>query len=213
MNLILLGAPGAGKGTQSPVLCAKLDLTHVSTGDIFRDEISRKTPLGTQVSQIVASGKLVPDSLTLELVANRIKTVAGGLLFDGFPRTIEQAEGLDLLLEKTGRSLDAVIFVDLQESEIIRRLTSRRTCKACGRIYNLFSNPPAKAGACDVCGGELVQRADDSEETAKRRIMVYRDQTEPLVAYYKANHRFIKVDGGLAPDKVSGAIYAALEAK
>jgi len=213
MNLILLGAPGAGKGTQSPALCAKLNLEHLSTGDMFRAEIAKKSPLGEQISQIVASGKLVPDSLTLDIVANRVKSVQNGLLFDGFPRTLEQAEGLDSLLEKNNRTLDAVVFIDLAEAEIVKRLTSRRTCKGCGKIYNLSSNPPAKEGVCDACGGELLQRADDSVETVSRRIMVYRDQTEPLVAYYKANHRFIRVDGGQSPAQVTAAIYSALGVK
>lgn len=210
MNLILLGAPGAGKGTQSALLCERLSLKHLSTGDILREEIGKKSPVGLQVAQLVSSGKLVPDALVLEIVAAKIREEKDGLLFDGFPRTIEQAEGLDDLLEKQGKNIDAVVFIDLAEGEVIRRLTSRRTCKKCGKIYNLVSTPPANPEVCDVCGGQLFWRDDDSLETVKRRLMVYRDQTEPLVAYYKANHRFIKVDGALAPEKVTGEICAAL---
>ncbi|MDD2772625.1 MAG: adenylate kinase [Elusimicrobiales bacterium] len=210
MNLILLGAPGAGKGTQSALLCERLSLKHLSTGDILREEIGKKSPVGLQVAQLVSSGKLVPDALVLEIVAAKIQEEKDGLLFDGFPRTIEQAEGLDDLLEKQGKKIDAVVFIDLAEGEVIRRLTSRRTCKKCGKIYNLISTPPANPEACDVCGGQLFWRDDDSLETVKRRLMVYRDQTEPLVAYYKANHRFIKVDGALAPERVTGEICAAL---
>ena len=132
---------------------------------------------------------------------------------DGFPRTIDQAEGLDVFLEKEGRKLDAVVFIDLAEGEVIRRLTSRRTCKNCGKIYNLISTPPVKDDVCDVCGGKLFWREDDSIDTVKRRLMVYRDQTEPLVTYYKANHHFVKVDGALAPAAVTEEIFKALGVK
>ena len=213
MNLILLGAPGAGKGTQSELLCDRLSLKHFSTGDIFREEIGKKTQLGLKVTQIVCSGKLVPDSLVLEIVTSRIKAEKGGVLFDGFPRTIEQAEQLDLFMDKDGRKLDAVVLIDLAEDEVVRRLTSRRTCKGCGKIYNLISTPPKKADVCDVCGGAILCREDDTVETVKRRLMVYRDQTEPLVAYYKANHHFIRVDGALAPAVVTEDIIKALGAK
>jgi len=212
VNLILLGAPGAGKGTQAAVLCEKLGLAHLSTGDIFREEIEKKSPLGTEAAKFVNAGRLVPDSLVLELVKERAKAEKGGLLFDGFPRTLEQAEGLDGFCSDSGRCIDAVVFIDLAEAEVVRRLTSRRTCKNCGRIYNLISSPPKSGQACDKCGGELYWRQDDSLETVKKRLMVYRDQTEPLVAYYKANHRFVRVDGALAPQKVTEEILGLLGA-
>jgi len=213
VNIILLGAPGSGKGTAAQDLCHQLDLRHLSTGDIFRDEIGRKTELGVKVQKLVESGKLVPDSMVLDIVTGAIAKESRGLLFDGFPRTLEQAEGLDNFFSRQSKKIDAVVLLDVPEDVIVGRLTSRRTCTKCKHVYNLVSTPPAKAGVCDKCGAELYQRADDMPETVSKRLMVYRDQTEPLVAYYKASNRLLKIDGARKPAAVVADIVAAIGRK
>ncbi|MFH1620091.1 MAG: adenylate kinase [bacterium] len=210
MNLILLGCPGAGKGTQASVLCERLGLKHISTGDIFREEISKKTPLGLKVSDYLNAGKLVPDTLVVDVVASRFEGEKGGVLFDGFPRTLEQAEALDACLVKTGRRVDAVIFINISEKEVLSRLTARRGCPKCGRVFNLNTNPPASEGVCDNCGGNLTQREDDTASTVSRRLMVYRDLTQPLVAYYRASNIFHEVDGNAQPQEITARIISLL---
>lgn len=213
MNIILLGYPGSGKGTQAKVLSAELELFHVSTGDIFREHIAKKTPLGTEVSSYLAAGRLVPDKLVLEMLKSRLGTETRGLLFDGFPRTVEQAEGLDSWMESRGQAIDAVIFINVPEADVVKRLSDRRTCSGCGRIYNIGTLPPAKPDVCDACAKPLVIREDDKPEVISRRIQVYRDQTEPLLAYYKANGNFYDVNGAGAPDTVAAGIAEMLRKK
>ena len=195
MNIILLGYPGSGKGTQAKVLSQKLGLFHVSTGDIFREELASKTELGQKVAGYLSAGRLVPDSVVLEVLKARLGKETRGLLFDGFPRTVEQAEGLDVWFGSRGQAIDAVVFIDVPEDEVARRLGARRTCSGCGKIYNAITNPPAKEDVCDACGKPLTIREDDKADVIARRIQVYKDQTEPLLAYYRSSGNFVKADG------------------
>ena len=201
MNLILLGAPGSGKGTQAKALSQRLKTTHLSTGDVFREEIAKKTALGAKVQGYVTSGKLVPDAVVTEVVTAKLAALPGSFLLDGFPRTVEQAISLDAYLKKSGKKLDRVVYLALSEDEVVKRLTARRNCASCGELYNVVSKPPKHAQFCDKCGGKLVQRQDDTEETVKKRLMVFRDLTEPLIAFYKANENVFEADAsGVAQD-------------
>ena len=213
MNIILLGYPGSGKGTQAKVLSQKLGMFHVSTGDIFREELAKKSQLGQEVASYMSSGRLVPDKLVLEVLKARLGTETRGLLFDGFHRTVEQAEGLDAWFESRGQAIDAVIFLNVPEAEVARRLGARRTCSGCGKIYNVVTSPPAKADVCDVCSKPLLTREDDKPEVIARRIQVYKDQTEPLLAYYRASGIFYEADGALAPEAVAAKVAAMFAGK
>jgi len=210
MNIILLGYPGSGKGTQAKVLAQKLGVLHFSTGDMLREEVSKKSPLGLETAGYLSSGRLVPDRLVLDLIKSRIAAQAQGLLFDGFPRTVEQAQALDEYLESRGMTIDRVIFLDLPEQEVVTRLGARRTCEKCCLVYNLLTKAPAKENTCDACGGKLILRQDDREEVIKKRIMVYRDQTEPLLAYYRGNGIFSEVKADQSPDEITGQILSLL---
>ena len=212
MNLILLGYPGSGKGTQAKGLSQKLGLTHFSTGDIFREEISKHSTLGIEAAGYLSGGRLVPDKLVLDLIKSRLATETRGLLFDGFPRTVEQAQALDDYLASKSLTVDMVFFLDLQEQEVVSRLGARRTCVKCGTIYNLLTSAPAKEGICDSCGGVLTLREDDKPEVIKKRIMVYRDQTEPLLAYYKGNGVFTEIKADQSPQAITGQILSSLKA-
>ncbi|OGR68903.1 MAG: adenylate kinase [Elusimicrobia bacterium GWC2_61_19] len=213
MNIILLGYPGSGKGTQAKVLSQKLGMFHVSTGDIFREELAKKSPLGAEVASYMTAGRLVPDKLVLEVLKARLSVETRGLLFDGFPRTVEQAEGLDNWFESRGQAIDAVIFINVPEAEVARRLGARRTCSGCGKIYNVVTSPPAKEGVCDVCAKPLLTREDDKAEVIARRIQVYKDQTEPLLSYYRSSGIFHEADGSLAPEAVAAKIAAMFAGK
>lgn len=213
MNLILLGYPGSGKGTQAKILCEKLQLLHIATGDIFREEIDKKTSLGLEVSGYLLSGRLVPDALVMEVIKSRINNETKGVLFDGFPRTVEQAEQLDNYFEQIGRRIDAVIFLNISEQEVIQRMSSRRTCPKCGKIYNLITNPPQNLNICDDCKVELFLREDDKAGVIEKRLMVYRDLTEPLISYYRTNNIFFEVDGRDSPEVVSDRIMSFLKNK
>ncbi|MGH7128370.1 MAG: adenylate kinase [Longimicrobiales bacterium] len=188
MNIILFGAPGAGKGTQGELLAKRFDLVRLSTGDLLRDAVRRSTQLGLEAKTFMDAGELVPDSVILGMVREVMSAEAGrgGFIFDGFPRTRAQAESLDGMLADLGTPLDMVIVLDVDDDVIVRRLSSRRACSKCGTVYNLDSDPPRKPGICDVCGGKLVQRSDDEESTVRTRLEVFRAQTAPLVAYYEA---------------------------
>lgn len=206
MNLILLGAPGSGKGTQAKALSARLKITHLSTGDIFREEISKKTELGAKVQGYVSSGKLVPDAVVTEVVVGKLATIPNGFVLDGYPRTVEQAMALDAYLKKSGKHLDHVIYLNIEEAELLKRITARRTCASCGELYNMDSKPPKHPQFCDKCGGKLVQREDDKEETVKRRLMVFRDLTEPLISFYRMHEELHELDAAGTPEAITEAI-------
>lgn len=186
MIVVLLGPPGVGKGTQAVRLADRIGAAHVSTGDLLRAARREGTPLGKKAQAYMDAGEYVPDELILDLVREHLGTLPADapVLFDGFPRTTAQAEGLDAALEAMGRRVDAVVVFEAPDQTLLERLSGRRSCARCGAVYNVYSNPPAREGVCDRCGGELVQRSDDEPETVKRRLEVYRKQTEPLVAFY-----------------------------
>lgn len=210
MIVILLGMPGSGKGTQSKRLADRYGFQHLATGDIFRAEIAQKTAIGVKAQDYLKNGKLVPDSIVIEMVAGKIES-GGDYLLDGFPRTIEQAQGLAEMLERVGSAVDLVVFLTLPKEEAIRRMASRRTCANCGEVYNTISRPPKADGVCDKCSGQVIQREDDSEATAVKRLMVFEDLTHPLVAYYKSEAAFQEVDAAQAPEKVEAALSAVID--
>lgn len=209
-NIVLLGPPGAGKGTLSEILLRDENLAHVSTGDIFRSEIGKGSELGKLAKDYIDSGRLVPDEVVADMVAGKLlsEECANGFLLDGFPRTIKQAELLDAALAKAGKKLDAVILFDAPEELLIQRLTARLTCRECGASYNRIFSKPKQEGVCDSCGGALYQRTDDSLETAKGRLSVYKEQTFPLIEFYTGKSLLSKIDSSLP--KAEG--YAALRA-
>ena len=186
MRAVLLGPPGAGKGTQAVKLVEKYNIPQISTGDIFRKNIKEGTELGKKAQEYTNSGRLVPDELVVELVKDRLQQedCKNGYLLDGFPRTIFQAEQLDKFLEEQGQELDAVINFEVGKETLMKRLTGRRLCKDCGASYHIAFSPPAKEGVCDKCGGPLEQRKDDTRETAEKRIKIYEESTAPLIGYY-----------------------------
>ncbi|KAJ52245.1 adenylate kinase [Clostridium tetanomorphum] len=197
MKIILLGPPGAGKGTQAKLISEKYSIPHISTGDIFRKNISEKTPLGIKAKSYMDKGQLVPDELTIEIVNDRLKNddCKKGFLLDGFPRTVKQAEALDKFLNNEGTKIDNALLIEVPQDFILERMTGRRVCKNCGASYHVKFNPSKTEGKCDLCGGELVQRKDDTEETVKERLEVYSNQTAPLVQYYKSNDSLYAIDG------------------
>lgn len=199
MKLILLGAPGAGKGTQAKMLAKKYDIPHISTGDIFRANIKNETELGKEAKGYMDQGLLVPDELVVALVADRLQEddAQEGFILDGFPRTIPQAQHLDKTLDEMGTKIDHVIDVDCPDANIVKRLSGRRACIKCGATYHTEHLKPKVEGICDVCGSELVLRDDDKPETVIKRLQVYHEQTQPLIEYYKDKQVLVSVDGKL----------------
>ena len=195
--MIFLGPPGIGKGTQAKLLAEQHASAHLSTGDMFRSVISRKTDLGTLAKSFIDKGKLVPDDFVLDMVNDRLREddTASSYIFDGFPRTMPQVEGLKKLLKELGQSIDHVIAFEGDDAVLVERLSSRRTCPDCGKIINLIFSPPKVTGQCDDCGGELFQRNDDKPEVIQKRLDVYEEQTEPLVNYYESKALLRRVDG------------------
>ena len=212
MKLILLGPPGAGKGTQAESIKEAYNLIHISTGDIFRKNMKENTPLGVKAKEYVDKGQLVPDEITIAMVEDRLsqEDVREGFLLDGFPRSTSQAEALDDIMMELGSKIDKVINIEVDKNILVDRVVGRRICKECGATYHVRSNPPKQAGICDKCGGELYQRADDTEETVAKRISIYEEDTLPLVEYYTEKGNLFTVDGTLGIDTVFGKIQKAL---
>jgi adenylate kinase len=186
MRLVLVGPPGAGKGTQAQFIASHFSVPKISTGDIFRANVSEGTDLGIEAKKYMDAGDLVPDEVTIAMVEDRLthEDATEGFLLDGFPRTVHQAEVLDTMLAEQGNALDVVLELVVDDDEVVRRLSGRRTCRRCGHVWHLDFDPPSREGICDRCGGELFQRDDDSEETIRHRLVVYADQTSPLIGYY-----------------------------
>ena len=214
MKIIMLGAPGAGKGTQAKKIAEKYGIVHVSTGDIFRVNLKGGTELGMKAKSYMDQGKLVPDDVTIAMLLDRIGEAdcANGYVLDGFPRTIPQAESLTEVLDKRGEKIDYVIDVDVPDEAIIDRMSGRRACVSCGATYHTVHNAPKTEGVCDACGGKLVLREDDKPETVKRRLSVYHEQTQPLIEYYQKAGILASVDGTQDLNKVFEDIVSVLEA-
>ncbi len=214
MRLILLGPPGAGKGTQAAGIVKKYHIPHISTGDIFRKNIKEGTELGKKAKEYMDQGLLVPDELVVAIVEERLKEpdCRDGFLLDGFPRTVEQAKSLDKVLATMDVALDSVINIEVDKEILVNRAVGRRICKDCGATYHIEFNPPQKEGICDECGGSLYQRADDNEETVSTRVEVYLKQTQPLIDYYTKQGILITIDGQQPIDKVFEDIVNALGA-
>lgn len=213
LRTILLGPPGAGKGTQAVKIVEKYNIPHISTGDIFRENIKNQTELGKRAKAYMDRGELVPDELVVEIATDRLTKddCKNGFLLDGFPRTIFQAEKLDEFLTQRGEKIDKVINIDVEKDALVKRITGRRVCKSCGASYHVVNIPPKKDGICDLCSGELIQRADDTEETVLNRIDVYNKQTKPLVDYYDKAGVIINIDGNKDLDDVFADIIKGLE--
>jgi len=211
-NLVLLGPPGAGKGTQAGCIVAEYGIPHVSTGDILRGAVKNQTPMGLEAKKYMDAGDLVPDSVVIGIVKDRLNEpdTGRGFLMDGFPRTIPQAEALDSALDELDRAITKVVVVLVDEEELVKRLTGRRVCTVCQAPFHILWGPPKTPGLCDKCGGELYQREDDSEATVRNRLEVYRKQTEPLIDYYDRAGVVARVDGAKTPDEVYEDIRVAL---
>ncbi|PKQ28128.1 MAG: adenylate kinase [Candidatus Anoxymicrobium japonicum] len=213
MNVVLLGPPGAGKGTQSERMAAKYGLIQVSTGDIFRANLAEGTRLGLEAGKYMDSGELVPDVVVESIVTDRLENddVTGGFILDGFPRSLHQAEALNRYLQEKGKAIDLVVNIDVDPEVLVARLTGRRMCRDCQAIYHVAFNPPAAAGVCDVCGSELFTREDDREATVRNRLEVYSKQTEPLIEYYTPLGKLVDIDGSLRSDEVFEQIILAMD--
>ena len=215
MYLVLLGAPGAGKGTQADILCEQLNLVHLASGDLFREALSRGTELGKQAKSYMEKGLLVPDDITIKLIQEKIDGLGKGkgVLLDGFPRTLEQAKALDKNLKNQKKKVDQVVLIDVSQEELLRRLSGRWICRQCQAPYHMQSAPPKVAGRCDKCGGELYQRADDTKETVKKRLEVYFAQTAPLIDFYRQAGKLVEVKGDGEPQAVGEKLLTALKSR
>jgi len=213
MNIVLMGLPGAGKGTQAEKIVEKYAIPHISTGDMFRAAIKEGTELGLKAKSFMDEGKLVPDEVTIGIVRERLSQAdcEKGFLLDGFPRTVPQAEALDGILEELGRPIEHTINIDVQKDELVARLSGRRICKVCGASYHLIFNPPAEEGKCDKDGGELYTRADDNPETVENRLAVNMNQAQPLLDFYQAKGVLTNIDGQQDIDKVFADLDALLQ--
>jgi adenylate kinase len=212
MKIVILGPPGAGKGTQAKMLTEKYHIPQISTGDILRQAVKDGMPLGKEAKTYMDRGELVPDDLIVDLVKERIQAddCKDGYIFDGFPRTVVQAESLDTLLERSSTKLDAVISIDVSDDEVVKRLSGRLTCKNCGAMYHTVYNPPLRPGICDKCGGPLSQRSDDKEETVRQRLSVYQEQTSPLIEYYTKRNLIKTIPGAGKPQEIFAGMCRAL---
>ncbi len=213
MYIVMLGAPGAGKGTQADILCQELNLPHIASGDLLRQALEKKTELGLLAKSYMEEGKLGPDEIVIKMILERINLsdCVSGCLFDGFPRTLKQAEALDRALTERGKSMDKAIYIRVPQEEIVRRLSGRWICRSCQTPYHLISAPPKVQGKCDKCGGELYQRPDDKEETVRKRLKIFFAQTVPILDYYKEQDKLIEVNGTLGIQDVAKRINSALK--
>lgn len=214
MRLIFLGAPGVGKGTQADLIAAKFGRPKISTGDILREAVRNKTPMGVQAKACMDQGQLVPDAVVIGIVKDKLAepACAKGFLLDGFPRTVPQAEELDAMLKARGLQLDRVVNVSVPREDVVRRLTGRRSCPKCQAVFHVEFAPPTRAGFCDRCGGELMQRSDDKRETVENRLAVYEAQTAPLIAYYRQRGLLSDIDGAGKVEQVQQRVVELLSA-
>lgn len=212
MRIVLLGAPGSGKGTQAQRLVARHGVPQVSTGDLLRAAVKAGTPLGRQAKAAMDAGELVSDEIVLGMIRERLseQDAASGFILDGFPRNLSQADALDRMLAQLAQPLEHALHIDVPEAELIKRLTGRRTCSSCGAVYNTHLSPPQQAGVCDKCGGELIQRSDDNEETIRNRLGVYTEQTQPLIAYYGQQSLLTTIPGTGPVDEITARIERVL---
>ncbi|AUS07651.1 adenylate kinase [Laceyella sacchari] len=212
MNIVLMGLPGAGKGTQASRILEELDIPHISTGDMFRAAVKEETPLGLEAKSYMEQGQLVPDRVTIGIVRERLgkDDCANGFLLDGFPRTVPQAEALDELTKELHRAIDFVLYIEVSEEELLKRLTGRRICRDCGASYHVVFAPPKVEGVCDRCGGELYQRADDSAETVQERLKVNLEQTRHLLHYYESTGKLHRVNGEQPIENVTEQILSLI---
>ena len=213
MNLLIMGPPGAGKGTQAEVLVKELNIVHISTGDMFREAIKQGTEMGKKAKEFMDQGALVPDEVVIGMVKERLSQsdTKGGFLLDGFPRTVEQAGALDKTLSSLNIKLDGVVNIVVPLDKLMARLTGRRVCKGCGASYHVIFNPPKSEGKCNTCSGELYQRTDDNEESVGTRLKAYQDKTQPLIDYYKGKGLLIDINGDQEIKKVLDEIVKALK--
>ena len=212
-RIVLLGLPGAGKGTQAELLAEALGLPHIASGDLFREHLDKGTELGQQARAYIERGDLVPDEVTIGMVSERLARpdCAGGFILDGFPRTVAQAEALEGVLSRMGTALDVVPLIRVREEVALARLAGRWTCRKCGAVYHTLFNPPRQEGVCDACGGELYQRPDETPEAHRRRLQVYQEQTAPLVTYYRQAGLLVEVDGEQSIEDVQADLRAVVE--
>jgi adenylate kinase len=213
LNIVFLGAPGAGKGTQAANVAQDLNLAHIATGDLFRQAQSQDTELARQAKLYMEKGQLVPDEITIKMVLERIEEpdCVEGVIFDGFPRNLNQAKALDNALSSRGKNVDKVVYIKVAEQELMKRLTGRWICRKCQTPYHLVSSPPKIEGICDKCGGELYQRADDNEETIKERLQVYFNETAALIDYYSGEGKLLEINGEGKVEEVSERITDSLK--
>jgi len=213
VRLVLLGPPGAGKGTQAAALAAELGLAHIASGDLFREAVERGTELGLQAKSHMEQGKLVPNDITIRMILERLQAADArdGFIMDGFPRNLEQAQALDEALSQKGLALDKVVCLQVSTEELVRRLGGRWVCRRCQAPYHMVNNPPRVAGKCDRCGGELYQRPDDTEETIRKRLDVYLAETAPLLNYYRGQGKLVEVNGTPGVEAVSRELLSILK--
>jgi len=211
-NLVFLGPPGAGKGTQAKRLAQELGLLHISTGDMLRSAVEKRTPLGVRAKEFMDRGELVPDDLIIALI-EEVLPQQGGVILDGFPRTVAQAKALDSLLEEKNLRLSAVVLFEISDDLVVERLSGRRVCPSCGAVYHIKYNPPARDEICDRCGSKLIQRDDDREEVVRRRLAVYREQTAPLIEYYSSRSILIKIDASEPIEEIHRKLLGILDEK
>ena len=212
MYIIMLGAPGAGKGTQADILSRELNLPHIASGDLFRQALEKRTDVGLSAKGYMNRGELVPDEITIKMILEGMDKpdCASGCIFDGFPRTLQQARALDKALVQQGRSIDKAIYIEVPDEELVKRLSGRWLCRVCQTPYHITNSPPKRPGKCDRCGGELYQRPDDREETVKERLNVFFAQTVPILDYYKKQGKLIRINGNSGMQKVAREIVSAL---